>query len=71
MSKNHCSPGLDDRCRDLDGETRRKRSDTRVDTLRGTYGSEFAGGVRGDMRLGTLLDGANVNSLSQYLKRKR
>jgi hypothetical protein len=67
MSRKHCPPGLDDRCRDLDGETRRKRSDTLVSTLRETYGSDFARGVRGDMQLGTLLDRTNSNSLSEYL----
>jgi hypothetical protein len=69
MSKNHCPPGLDNRCRDLDGETRRKRSDTCVDTLRDTYRPDFARGTRGDMRLGTLFERTNVTTLSQYLKR--
>ena len=34
----HCHPGLDDRCRDKDGEIRRKNGNTRVDTLREIYG---------------------------------
>ena len=42
MSKEHCNDGLDDRCRDNDGEIRRKRSDTLVDTLRHEYGESFA-----------------------------
>ena len=54
MSK-HCNTGLDDRCRDSNGEIRRKNGTTRVDTLRDTYGEDFAPGVRGDMKLDTLL----------------
>jgi hypothetical protein len=47
MSKTnkHCNSGLDDRCRDGDGEIRQKRGDTLVRTLRKTYGEEFAHGV--------------------------
>lgn len=65
------SKGLDDRVRDDNGEIRRKRSDTRVDTLRQTYGDNFAAGAPGDMRLGTLLKRTGANSLSDYLKNKR
>lgn len=65
---NHCNHGLDDRCRDEDGEIRRKRGDTRIDTLRETYGEDFAEGYRGDAHLDTLLDRENANSLSDYLK---
>ena len=67
MNKDHCEEGLDDRCRDLDGEIRRKRSDTLVGTLRDHYGESFAPGVRSDMKLGTLLDRAGAESLSDYL----
>ena len=42
MSKGHCHTGLDDRCRDLDGEIRQKRGDTLVGTLRETYRPDFA-----------------------------
>ncbi len=62
--------GLDDRLRDLDGEIRRKNSITRIDTLRKTYGREFARGYRGDTKLETLLDNSGVRSLSEYLKRR-
>lgn len=65
------SKGLDGRSRDNNGEIRRKRSDTRVDTLRDTYGDNFAAGARGDMHLGTLLKRTGANSLSDYLKNKR
>jgi hypothetical protein len=62
--------GLDQRHRDLNGEIRQKNGNTRIDTLRQTYGDDFAKEYRGDMRLDTLLDSAGVHSLSEYLKRK-
>jgi hypothetical protein len=68
MSK-HCHTGLDDRCRDQNGEIRQKRGDTLVGTLRRTYGPDFAPGVRSDMRLDTLRDRAG-SSLSKILKGK-
>jgi hypothetical protein len=71
MSKRSCHTGLDDRCRDLNGEIRHKNSSTRVDTLRESYGSHFAAGSRGDMKLGTLLDRSGSKSLSDYLKKHR
>jgi hypothetical protein len=69
-SKKSCHTGLDDRRRDHDGEIRHKNSNTRVDTLRETYGDGFAKGSRGDMHLRTLLERSGVNSLSEYLKKK-
>lgn len=70
MSKNvkQCPTGLDQRCRDLDGEIRQKRGDTLVGTLRKTYGPEFAPGVRSDTRLDTLRERANGESLTKILK---
>ena len=65
---NHCETGLDDRCRDADGEIRRKRGDTLVGTLRGEYGPDFAPGVRSDMRLDTLLGRTGATSLSDFLR---
>ena len=50
----HCKTGLDNRCRDLDGQIRQKRGDTLVGTLRNTYGPDFASGIRSDARLDTL-----------------
>ena len=70
MAKKSCHTGLDNRCRDSDGEIRHKNSNTRVDTLRGTYGEDFAKGSRGDMRLATLLERTGVKSLSNYLKKR-
>jgi hypothetical protein len=66
--KKHCDTGLDDRCRDNDGEIRRKRGDTLVGTLRQTYGEDFAPGARSDMRLDTLLDRTGAESLNQLLR---
>jgi len=61
--------GLDNRQRDLNGEIRQKNGNTRIDSLRRTYGEDFARDVRGDMRLDTLLERSGVRSLSEYLKR--
>ena len=61
--------GLDNRYRDLNGEIRQKNGTTRVDTLRKTYGEDFAQGSRGDMKLDTLLESSGTRSLSEYLKR--
>lgn len=66
-----CEEGLDGRCRDEDGSIHRKRGDTLVRTLRQEYGPDFAKGMRGDMRLDTLLDEVNASSLSEYLRRRK
>ncbi|MCW2282601.1 hypothetical protein M2323_000362 [Rhodoblastus acidophilus] len=63
-------PGLDGRHRNLDGEIRRKNSNTKVGTLREEYGEDFAKGRRSDMHLGTLLEQEGADSLSELLKRK-
>jgi hypothetical protein len=70
MEKN-CDTGLDNRCRDENGEIRRKRSDTLVRTLRREYGDNFAGDFRSDATLGRVLQETNSESLSDYLKHKR
>jgi hypothetical protein len=62
--------GLDHRHRDLNSEIRQKNGNTRIDTLRKTYGGDFAKEHRGDMKLDTLLDSSGARSLSEYLKRK-
>jgi hypothetical protein len=64
-------PGLDDRHRDEDGRTRAKNGNTRIDTLRETYGDSFAPGIRGDAHLDTLLDREGCDSLSEYLRRQQ
>jgi hypothetical protein len=73
MSKNgkQCDTGLDGRCRDHDGEIRQKRGDTLVGTLRKTYGSDFAPGVRGDTRLDTLRKRAGGESLTKIVREER
>jgi len=70
MSKHtkQCQSGLDNRCRDENGEIREKRGDTLVKTLRKTYGPDFAKGVRGDMRLDTLREREGGKSLSKIIK---
>lgn len=71
MATKHYPKGLDDRQRDKSGEIRKKRSDTKVATLRKEYGEKFAKGYRGDARLGTVLKRERVESLDQLLKKKR
>lgn len=66
MSK---QPGLDGRHRDADGQIHHKNGNTRVDSLRETYGETFAKGFRGDMKLETLLEKTGSSSLTEYLKR--
>jgi hypothetical protein len=66
----NCNDGLDDRCRDNNGQIREKNGNTRIDTLRQTYGENFADGMRGDAHLRTLLDRTGSNSLSDYLKNR-
>jgi hypothetical protein len=66
----HCQPGLDDRCRDQNGQIREKNGNTRIDTLRKTYGDDFASGLRGDAHLQTLLDRTGAATLSDYLKNR-
>ena len=66
----NCDGGVDNRCRDLDGEIRKKRGDTLVGTLRKTYGPTFAPGIRSDMRLDTLRKRTGSESLSKLLKEK-
>jgi hypothetical protein len=68
--KRKCDAGLDNRCRDNNGEIRHKNGSTRVGTLRQIYGDDFAAGMRSDMQLDTLLERTGSQSLSQYLKRR-
>ncbi len=64
-----CKDGLDDRCRDRDGEIRHKGSDTLVGTLRDTYGKDFAAGYRSDTKLGTVLKDKGKSSISDLRKK--
>jgi hypothetical protein len=63
------NPGLDGRSRNSSGKIRKKREDTLVRTLRGTYGDNFAHGYRSDAELGTVLKREGVTDLSQLLDR--
>jgi len=63
--------GLAGRHRDKDGEIDRKRSDTRVDTVRKTYGDDFLSDFRGDACLGTVLDETGADSLTELVKDHR
>ena len=69
MGKRRCHTGLDNRCRDGDGEIRHKRSDTLVRTLRETY-PDFAEGYRSDAKLGTVLKNEGTATLSELLRRR-
>jgi hypothetical protein len=62
-------PGLDSRHRDANGQIRHKNGNTHVDTLRETYGDNFAKGYRGDMKLETLPERTSSASLRNYLKK--
>jgi len=61
-------PGLDDRSRDNNGQTRAKNGNTLVGTLRETYGENFAEDRRSDLKLENLLSDTNSSSLSEYLR---
>jgi hypothetical protein len=67
----HCNGGLDDRCRDSNGEIRHKNGNTRVATLRDTYGDDFASGYRSDAKLSTILEREGARSLTELVKRPR
>ena len=68
-NKDHHQPGLDGRHRDASGRISEKHGNTRVDTLRETYGEGFAPGVRGDAHLRTVLDRTGARSLSDLVKK--
>lgn len=57
------------RARNLTGELRRKRGDTRVDTLEEQYHVDF--GVRGDMTLNTLRQRLGEDEVAKLVRRAR
>jgi hypothetical protein len=61
-------PGLDSRHRDRDGEIHHKMGNTRIVTLRKTYGDDFASGRRSDMKLENLLKDTGAKSLTDFRK---
>jgi hypothetical protein len=71
MATKHFPKGLDGRMRDENGEIRQKRSDTKVETLRKTYGDDFAKGYRSDTKLGTVLKREGVETLDQLVKKDK
>jgi len=66
-----CNEGLDDRCRDADGQIREKRGDTLVRTLRDEYGDGFAPGFRSDAKLETVREqtGKSLTQLVREIRR--
>jgi uncharacterized protein Veg len=64
-------PGLDGRHRDKDGEIDRKRRNTKVGTLRDTYGEDFLSDFRSDATLGTVLDETGADSLTELVREHR
>jgi hypothetical protein len=54
------------RTRNQDGKLRGTRNDKRVDTIEKQYGRDF--GVRGDMRLGTLLRKLGFESVHELIE---
>ncbi len=68
-TKKHSARGLDNRTR-VHGEIHKKRSDTKVKTLRKIYGEHFAKGHKPDTTLGAVLKKEKVESLHQLLQKK-
>ena len=64
-------PGLDNRSRDNNGQTRAKNGNTRVGTFRETYGENFAEGRRSDLKLDNLLEQTGNDSLSEFLRNQK
>jgi hypothetical protein len=61
--------GLDGRHRDVTGRIDKKHGNTRIGSLRKTYGEHFAKGRRKDMMLKTLLAETGTESLHAYLRK--
>ena len=60
--------GLDGRHRDTTGHIHHKMGNTRIGTLRETYGKDFASGWRSDTKLETLLRETGAKSLTDFRK---
>jgi hypothetical protein len=61
--------GLDGRHRDTTGRIDKKHGNTRIGSLRKTYGEHFAKGRRKDMMLKNLLVETGTDSLHAYLRK--
>ena len=59
-------PGLDGRHRDKTGEIHEKMGNTRISTLRKTYGEDFAEDWRSDKKLENLLKETGAKSLTDF-----
>jgi hypothetical protein len=65
-SSSNDAPGMQgNRSRNKSGPLRKKRGDTKVETVEREYERDF--GVRGDMHLDTLLKRQRVDSLNDLL----
>jgi len=69
VTEKHYPKGLDDRMRDQDGTIRKKRGDTKIETLRQEYGENFAKGHSPEATLAEVLEKEGVDSLHQLLKK--
>ena len=58
---------MSDRQKNDSGKFKKRRGDTRIDTIEEEYGVDFD--VRGDMRLDTYLEDSGAPSLSKALKK--
>jgi hypothetical protein len=61
-------PGPDGRHRDEDGQIHHKMGNTKIGTLRKTYGEDFAKEHRSDMKLENLLKESGAKSLTDFRK---
>jgi hypothetical protein len=61
-------PGLDGRHRDEDGQIHQKMGNTKLGTLRQTYGDDLARGRRSDLKLENLLQETGAKSLTDFRK---
>lgn len=71
MANKHYPKGLDNRMQDHDGQIRKKRSDTKIKTLREEYGENFAKNYSSNATLGTVLKKEKVSTLDQLIKKKK
>jgi hypothetical protein len=55
--------------RDVSGRIDKKHGNTRIGSLRKTYGDHFAAGRRSDMMLKTLLEETGAESLHAHLRK--
>ena len=69
MAQKPFPKGLDGRMRNVNGEIRKKRSDTQVGTLRKEYGDKIASSYRSDTKLGTVMKDTGLKSLDQLIKK--